>query len=104
MVKKRGSAQDQNQMDAALHRREDEGGAHFLSWVLKYESGDLDDRERLILECLGAAVVCEWNELPRDHQRALFKKASVNKPYEPAQLRLEIARFLHNHKDDPGTE
>jgi hypothetical protein len=103
MGRKQRRAQDRNQMDAALDRWEDEGGAHFLSWILKYQSGDLDDKERRILECLGAAVVSEWNELPRDYQRALFQKAAVDKPYDPAQLRLRIARFLHNHKDDADT-
>ncbi len=103
MGKKPRRVQAQSQTDADLERWEDEGGAKLLSWVLKNESGDLDDGERRILEWLGAAVVSEWNELPRDYQRTVFKRAAANKPYDPALLRLQIARFLHNHKDDTDT-
>ena len=104
MTEKRSQrAQAKDQMAAALDRWEGEGGAQVLPWALRYEGGDLGDKERQILECLGAALVSRWNELPTDVQRAIFQHAAANKTYDPARLKAQIARFLHNHKDDADT-
>jgi hypothetical protein len=61
---------------------------------------DLLDAERRVLECLGAALVSEWNDLPTDVQRRLFEHAASGKSHDAALLKAQIARFLHNHKDD----
>ena len=53
----------------ALDRWDEEGGAPAASWPLPYETGDLLDAERRVPECLGAALVSEWNDLPTDVQR-----------------------------------
>ena len=45
----------------ALDRWDEDGGAPAVQWHLTYETGDLLDRERRVLECLGAALVSEWN-------------------------------------------
>jgi hypothetical protein len=58
------------------------------------------DAERRVLECLGAALVSEWNDLPTDVQRRLFEHAASGKSHGAAILKARIARFLHNHKDD----
>jgi hypothetical protein len=84
-----------------LDRWEGEGGAQALPWVLRYRSGVPSNKERQVLEYLGAAVVSGWNELPTDIQRAIFQHAAANKVYDAARLREQIARFLHDHKDDP---
>ena len=77
-----------------------EGGAPAVSWPLLYETGDLLEAERRVLDCLGAALVIEWNDLPTDVQRRLFKHAASGKSYAADLLKARIARFLHNHKDD----
>ena len=59
-------------MATALDRWDEEGGAQDLAWPLPYEASDLRDVERRVLECLGAALVSEWNDLPTDVQRRLF--------------------------------
>ena len=101
MAKKRSQpTKAKTQMVAGLDRWEGEGGAQIPAWTLRYRSGDLGDTERRVLECLGAAVVSEWNELPTDVRRAIFQHASAGKTYNAARLRAQIARFLHNHKDD----
>ena len=69
-------------------------------WVLGYGRGDLADDEHDILECLDAAVVYEWNELPTDTRRALFRHATGGEGFDPTRLRAQIARFLHDYKDD----
>jgi Ni,Fe-hydrogenase III small subunit len=84
----------------ALDRWDEEGGAPAVPWPLPYEPGDLLEAERRVLECLGAALVIEWNGLPTDVQRRLFEHATSGKSHDAALLKARIARFLHDHKDD----
>jgi hypothetical protein len=51
--------------------------------------------ERRVLECLGAALVSEWSNLPTDLQRKLRANYATL-----LLLKTRIARFLHDHKDD----
>ena len=91
-----------NQLARAVARWENEGGA-----VLSLADEDLDERvvlsliEQGILQCLGAAVIAQWSVLPTEVQKALFQDAvSSGDPRQSTSLREQIARFLHNHKDD----
>ena len=57
--------------------------------------------EEHILRCLGAAVMMQWNTIPTKLQRELFDTAgSMGELLRTSQLRGQIARFLHQHKDD----
>jgi len=57
--------------------------------------------EGRILQCLGAAVVMEWNTLPTGLQRDLFDDAGAKgELFEAAILRGQIARFLRKHTED----
>jgi hypothetical protein len=57
--------------------------------------------EEHILRCLGAAVIMQWNTIPMKLQRELFDTAgSMGDMLGTAELRGQIARFLHDHKDD----
>ena len=59
--------------------------------------------EEHVLRCLGAAIIMQWNDLPKTLQREIFDTAgSVGKLLETAALRGQIARFLHKHKNDAG--
>ena len=61
----------------------------------------LASEEERVLRCLGAAVIMQWNALPTTLQREIFDTAgSVGKLLETAELRGQIARFLHKHKND----
>lgn len=87
----------------ALDRGADEGGdaARMFSQPFGPSIDKLAASERHILECLGAAVVLEWNRLSTDVQRAIFRHASTSgEAYDPAELKVRIARFLHDHKND----
>ena len=54
------------------------------------------EEEEHVLRCLGAAMLMQWNDLPTHLQRALFEYAvSAGDPRDTAQLKGEIARFLH---------
>jgi hypothetical protein len=55
--------------------------------------------EEHILQCLGAAVLSQWNSLPTDIQRQLFRHAlSGDTSRDAVRLKEQIARFLHDHK------
>lgn len=86
-------------MTTDLGRWDDEGGAPAVPSPLRYDVGDLPETERRILECLGAALVDAWHDLPTDIQRTIFQRATADNAYDPAELRSRIARFLHDHKD-----
>ena len=59
------------------------------------------ETEEHILRCLGAAVIMQWNTIPKKLQRDLFDTAgSLGEVLRTAELRGQIARFLHHHKDD----
>ena len=65
------------------------------------EAVGLAATEERVLRCLGAAVIMQWNTIPKKLQRELFDSAgSMGDLLDVAKLRGEIARFLHKHKDD----
>ena len=86
----------------ALGRWEGEGGAteHTKGSEHGQDTALLAAEER-ILRCLGAAVILQWNDLPTEIQRNLFDDAaSMSDPERRFRLKQQIARFLHEHKDD----
>ncbi len=57
--------------------------------------------EEHILRCLGAAVIIQWKTIPTKLQRELFDTAgSLGDLLQTSELRGQIARFLHMHKDE----
>jgi hypothetical protein len=63
--------------------------------------GTAAEIEEHILRCLGAAVMMHWNTIPTKLQRELFDTAgSMGELLRTAELRGQIARFLHDHRDD----
>jgi len=65
------------------------------------EGPPLSEDEEQVLRCLGAAVIMRWNTLPTKLQKELFDNASsVGDILEAGAVKGQIARFLHNHKDD----
>ena len=66
---------------------------------LKVDQAPAEDKK--ILECLGAAVIMLWGSLPTKIQRELFEHAtSLADLAQTPPAKGQIARFLHNHKDD----
>jgi hypothetical protein len=64
-------------------------------------TGLADEDEEKILRCLGAALLLRWNTVPTKLQRELFDCASsLGDLQETALLKGQMARFLHDHKDD----
>jgi hypothetical protein len=64
----------------------------------------LADEEELVLRCLGAALIMQWNTLPAKLRRELFDNAgAMGDLLNTSALRGQIARFLHKHKNDENT-
>ena len=86
-----------NPLVRALARWENEGGSLDADW--KKRAASIQEEEH-ILHCLGAAVIMRWNDLPTEVQRELFlSAASLSEPLHATELKQQIARFLHSHKD-----
>ena len=72
----------------------------------EYPGGKINGRtapeiEEHILRCLGAAVIMQWSTIPAKLQRELFDTAgSMGELLRTSELRGQIARFLHRHKDN----
>jgi hypothetical protein len=62
---------------------------------------DLEEDERQLLQCLGAAVLLQWNTLSNDMHRSIFETTiAVMESDHSDNLRHQLALFLHDHKDD----
>jgi hypothetical protein len=65
---------------------------------------DLAEQEKHILRRLGAAIIMQWNTLPKKLRKELFDNASSMKDQpQTSVLRGKIARFLHKHKNDKSS-
>jgi hypothetical protein len=61
----------------------------------------LAQEEEHVLRCLGAALILQWNTLPRKLRRELFDNAgSMGELLETVELRAKIVRFLNKQNDD----
>jgi hypothetical protein len=79
------------------HSKDEVAGKHI-------DSKAVAEIEEHILRCLGAAVIMQWNTIPRKLQRELFDTAgSLGDVLQTVALRGKIARFLHDHKDDESS-
>src|SRR6478672_3478480 len=98
---KRSGRSDQNK---AIARWDNEGGAPKGHRGAPREEHNelafLTNEEEHILRCLGAAVIMQWNDLPTKIQRELFQHAILGELTHTAELKGQVARFLHQHKDD----
>jgi hypothetical protein len=96
----KGKKKSETGDETALGEWEAEGGS-LISEPQRRKHIGLGEQEQYVLYCLGGAVLMQWNELPTNIQRVLFERAaSLSKEDQTLALREQIARFLHNHKDD----
>jgi hypothetical protein len=90
--------------DKTMHAADkDDGESPIILPMAKDDGGGqaLAEDEEQVLRCLGAAVIMQWNTLPTKLQKELFDDASsVGDLLKTDALKGQIARFLHNHKDD----
>jgi hypothetical protein len=89
-----------NPLARAVARWENEGGTP-QQMLEKDKRAALAEEEEHILQCLGAAVIMRWNNLPTEVQRELFEHAvSMGESHNTPELNDQIAPFLHKHKND----
>jgi hypothetical protein len=89
-----------NDLDKTVHRTDKDDGddKRMLAPAAK---GSYAEDEEQVLRCLGAAVIMQWNNLPTKLQKELFDNASsMDYVLQAGAVKGQIARFLHNHKDD----
>jgi len=80
-----------------IHAPDDVAGKHL-------DDNAVAEIEEHILRCLGAAVIMQWNTIPTKLQRNLFDTAgSLGEVPKTVALRGQIARFLHDHKDEANS-
>lgn len=93
-----------NNLDKTVHPTDEDGSDDLKLAPTAKGGGDsrsLAEDEEQVLRCLGAAVIMRWNTLPTKLQKELFDGASSVGDLLPADaVKAQIARFLHNHKDD----
>jgi hypothetical protein len=93
--------------DKTLHAGENDVGYYAGLATLRGASlaeerdTDLAEQEKHILRRLGAAIIMQWNTLPKKLRKELFDNASSMKDQpQTSVLRGKIARFLNKHKND----
>jgi hypothetical protein len=96
---------DLEQTYTTLAENEEWMAVHFdktIQWRKNSENRTaLAEEEEQILKCLGAAVLMRWNTVPTKLQRELFDCAStIGDLQQTTPLKGQIARFLHDHKND----
>ena len=93
-----------NNPDKTVHRTDEDDGDDLMLAPTAKGGGDgpsLAEDEEQVLRRLGAAVIMQWNTLPTKLQKELFDAASqVGDLLQAGAVKGQIARFLHNHKDD----
>lgn len=81
----------------ALSRWENEGGALIPTGA----ADSIDDAELRILARLGAALLEQWSELPRNLQGTVIRRAkTLGGPGDHARVKETLARFLHEHRSE----
>ncbi len=81
----------------ALSRWEGEGGALNATGA----AGSIDESELRILARLGAALLDEWDELPRAVQGNVVRRArTLGGPGDHARVKENLARFLREHRSE----
>ena len=93
-----------NNLDKTVHPTDEDDSADPALAPTAKGGGDaltLAEDEEQVLRRLGAAVIMRWNTLPTKLQKELFDAASsMGDLLQAGAVKGQIARFLHNHKDD----
>jgi hypothetical protein len=96
-----------NNPDKVVHPTDKDDSDDLMLAPTAKDGGDgpsLAEDEEEVLRRLGAAVIMRWNTLPTKLQKELFEAASsVGDLLQAGAVKGQIARFLHNHKDDPAS-
>lgn len=77
-----------------VNRRQLRGGLQLPIAVDLLIEGNLDEGDRRIIGCLGAAVVSVWEQLPSEIRNLVLTHAMSSATYDAAHLRNRVGVFL----------
>lgn len=83
-----------HQDDHEIERWLNEGGVQLPTFVEMLDPGVLDEHERRVIACLGAAVVSVWHSMSTEARRVVLQAAVRNSTYDAKSLKGEVAAFL----------
>ncbi|QEK91924.1 hypothetical protein E2544_08915 [Achromobacter insolitus] len=84
--------------DSEIERWLNEGGVQFPTFVELLDPGVLDEDERRVIACLGAAILSIWHEVPTDIRRMVLQGALSTATYDAALLKGKVAMFLRGRQ------
>lgn len=86
--------------DSDVERWLSEGGVQLPTSIEMLDPGVLDEHERRVIACLGAALVSVWRTLPPDTRRMVLQAAVSSSTYDARSLKHQVAAFLRGGKGE----
>lgn len=90
----RGNNMTRDPEDSDIERWLNEGGVRLPTSVELLDAGRLDEGERRVIACLGAATLSIWYEMPTEVRRKVLQSALSAATYDAALLKEKVAMFL----------
>lgn len=84
--------------DSDIERWLNEGGVQLPTSTEVLDPGVLDEAERRVIACLGAAVVSTWSHFPTDMRRTILQAAIKASTYDATMLKQNVAGFLRGRQ------
>lgn len=84
--------------DSDIERWLNEGGVHFPITTEVLDPGVLDEAERRVIACLGAAVISTWSLFPTETRRTILQAAIKSSTYDATMLKQNVAGFLRGRQ------
>lgn len=85
-----------------IERWLNEGGLQLPRSVEVLDPSVLDEGERRVIACLGAAILNVWYEVPTDVRRMVLQSATSNATYDAALLKEKVGTFLRGRQSSLG--
>ncbi|MGE8706292.1 MAG: hypothetical protein ACN6O5_26695 [Achromobacter sp.] len=84
--------------DSDIERWLNEGGVQLPISTEVLDPGVLDEAERRVIACLGAAVISSWSLFPTDIRRTILQAALSASTYDASMLKQNVAGFLRGRQ------
>ncbi|AWP74494.1 hypothetical protein [Bordetella bronchiseptica] len=84
--------------ESDIDRWLNEGGVQLPISVAVLDPGILEEAERRVIACLGAAILSVWHEMPTDVRRKVLQGALSSTTYDANALKAKVAVFLRGRQ------
>ncbi|PND35780.1 hypothetical protein C1I89_05385 [Achromobacter pulmonis] len=81
-----------------IERWLNEGGLQLPKSAEVLDPAVLDEGERRVIACLGAASLSIWHEFPTDIRRMVLQSAVSNATYDATLLKEKVAAFMRGRQ------